>query len=125
MREILFRGAIVDSENKWTYGDLISTVPYRIVNLINGTDCYVYENTIGQYTGLTDKNGVKIFDGDIVSIGDGNLGKVIFVNGCFKMADIKYSNRNLCLLSSWNVFSEVIGNIHDNPELLEVSQNEN
>lgn len=72
-----------------------------------------------QYTGLRDKDGKEIYEGDIVRSNYGNLVKVVFTKGSFKIASLVSPNRNLCLLE-YPQFVKVIGNIYENPELLEV-----
>lgn len=117
MREILFRG------KRKFYGNWIEGMPTYDMNYLfkseawNSPDNYeVIPETVGQFTGMIDKNGVKIFEGDILHCIDNPTGietgnyKVTFKNGCFKL---KYT------LEDWpKSWIEVIGNIHDNPELL-------
>jgi uncharacterized phage protein (TIGR01671 family) len=86
----------------------------------------VNPNTVGQFTGLTDKNGKKIFDGDIVrciSMTDVANMVVIFEDGEFRMVLCEKYKDYIpgCGFYAIRCFDkEVIGNIHDNPELLEV-----
>ena len=149
MREILFRGKRVDN-NEWVYG--VPSKDNReetvIINNVfeceeyncRGANClYVDENTVGQFTGLT-ANGKKIFEGDIVvsrypngkvcSVGDIQFDCGVFgaewthhkkyrtmVGGFGQLHNLRRLDDDFIELI------EVIGNIHDNPELLEV-QNE-
>ena len=81
----------------------------------------VEPKTIGQYTGLTDKNGVKIFEGDIVQIvntGD----EICLIEWDDDDAAFEVANNDVTqsfLVNLWGRDVEVIGNIHDNPELAE------
>ena len=112
MREILFRGKRADN-GEWVEGDLLHPDiygnGYSVEDFTKGkNNCFdVIPETVGQYTGLTDKSGKKIFEGDILSSEWGYKGEV----GLFSIgyAFIK------CL---FNEDCEIIGNIHDNPELL-------
>ena len=162
-REILFRGKRADN-GKWVYGgyhkwetrqpcpvgnDELKSDEIKHVIIINSfadwgmpramQACEIIPETVGQYTGLKDNNGTKIFEGDIVEYNDGYdyfKGEVTFENGAFGIGCdeiIGISNgcsdnfENLWQLF-WNqevtdepmlYYCSVIGNIHDNPELLE------
>lgn len=123
MREIKFRGKRLDN-GEWVYG-YYSPVKLPIFGTMGhfiNEDGYqaieINPDTVGQYTGLKDRNGKEIYEGDIVSIITdcaAFLYKIVFDKGCFCMADKEGD--------IWDVITEegieVIGNIHDNPELLE------
>lgn len=143
MREILFRGKRLNGDG-WVYGDLSYHVHDGEVYVFpedgyDSPDCYeVDPSTIGQYTGLTDKNGVKIFEGDIVRYiyepGEGfwnanQLSVIVWEYTGFMLDGIIGTNK-FALLQGWLVsvpcdknFFEVIGNIHDNQELLKETGN--
>lgn len=128
-REILFRGKRVDN-GEWVEGDFLSLrvsdkifICDRTVWIGTLTPCKydVIPKTVGQFTGLADKNGEKIFEGDIVIAYDlfwrckGTFcGYIDFKDGCFYIVDNK-KTYYLCR----NCGIEVIGNIYDNPEMVE------
>lgn len=128
MREILFRGKRVDN-GEWVYGSLLN--PYRKKPLIahyeNGQEILGYTvevipDTVGQYTGVTDKNDKKIFEHDIVRIAVGGIYANHVVsydkeNARFVVGDIDFT-----MVRIFSPKIEVIG-IHDNPELLEGEDN--
>lgn len=143
MREIKFRGKSTtefDDKKIWLYGDLLQPIEicdiYEIsdCNSIDGSRYQVDEDTIGQYTGLKDKTGKKIYEGDIVKITEKekiSKHKVISMKPI--IADIEWSEEYLTYIlittSVKDAFEsltdyldecdiEVIGNIYDNPELL-------
>lgn len=115
MREIKFRGKDI-FDNEWAYGGYIEFCGRpQIVYEYSGELCHigVAPATVGQYTGLRDKNGVEIYEGDVLRAESGKIYEVIFGQGAYR---IKHSTRKLLLVDGW--YYEVIGNIHDSPELL-------
>ena len=130
MREILFRGKRV-SNGEWVEGSLIKAkaennkdVLYLIAPFtMSAFDVEeVIPETVGEYTGLTDKNGTKIFEGDVVKIGSEIIKwkcyhKVVFEEGQWFYLHEEISTKSY--MGAWGSSCvEVIGNIHDNPELL-------
>lgn len=126
MREILFRGKQIDN-GLWITGDLWQWSEKR-KGIYDNEICKTLQvdpKTVGQFTGMTDVNGKKIFEGDIIKIPDdydefghnaGEIYEVYFCLGGFRLKP-KYSDaRGYWLEDDETV--EVIGNIHDNPELL-------
>lgn len=135
-REILFRGKRVDN-GKWVEGyyyanpieTLILPLGYEISITLDSVK--VIPETIGQFTGLTDKNGVKIFEGDVIRYIEhsGYLLNSFAAIVCYDslLAAFGYINNTqfMYYFSDFDEIdvdflshTEVIGNIHDNPELL-------
>lgn len=147
MREILFRGKRTDN-GEWVYGNLVRGCDEKyayIVEFGNRELCRNYVNvnpeTVGQYTGLKDKNGTKIFEGDMIKpFGDEidkmvvefNLGQFLLClygeRGYMAEYGWEESGNYGCFeaepLSSYGDDIEVIGNIYDNPELLGGNNND-
>ena len=123
MREILFRG-----QNKYCSSWIVGYYYEKngIVKIKNDyQDLEIDAETVGQYTGLCDKNGTKIFEGDILScqvytnIDERENYSVYFDNGMFFFKDPK-EPMSIILIENVKFFDcEVIGNIYDNYELLE------
>ena len=117
MREILFRGKRIDN-GEWVSGTMyriaIDLNPFIMVEDKRGCSYEVDEETVGQYTGLKDKNGKMIFEGDIVKADNGHISEVTFHFGAFCCYCQCHDTHN----TLWSDILTVIGNIHDNPELL-------
>ena len=118
MREILFRGKRKDN-GKWDFGDLEHNGK-NVPKWVNGNE--IVPESVGQFTGLTDKNGEKIFEGDIVKVTTGIEGYKSTYHSTIQ--EVKY-NAEMCGIAVFLPFDnsdmvevEVIGNIYDNPELL-------
>ena len=127
-REILFRGKRVDN-GKWTYGSLsVYNDGSTEIRAPDENDMFyghfVRPETVGQYIGLTDKNGQKIFEGDIIR-GMGNRAMTDYFQIRWSAAICSFTAGEgkcvwPCLDQDTVAQYEVVGNIHDNPELLEV-----
>lgn len=118
-REIIFRGRRKGS-NEWLFGNLVITNDGVYIFPLNSPNStYYYEvdpETVGQYTGLDDKNIIKIFEGDIFThpVHRKDICVAEFKHGSF-VASGDYVNQYLCYL---NEHIEIIGNIHDSHKLL-------
>ena len=130
MRESLFRGKRVDNGD-WTYGYLFVCWDRCYILWGMSGDNPIKEEvvpeTVGEYTGLTDKNGKRIFEGDVM----------VFCQGATRPFEIRWDGlgwKMFCAdgtrikdsFESWEIWymqkSEVIGTIYDNPDLLEVEE---
>lgn len=134
MREIKFRGKRT-SNGEWATGDLLTHgASFRVIHK-NGIHLRVEDETIGQYTGLKDSKGNEIYEGDIIKfsykplypLSDSEFDEVVIcrvavcLTGEFILEKSRSDEFEESLFRAVNYDSdlEVIGNIHENPELLE------
>ena len=132
MREIKFRGKDIENDNLWRYGSLI-TYPSGCTSIIefdkfgNELNHDVDPDTVGQFTGLKDKNGKEIYEGDVIrsplSEDKTRPHRIFYHTGNAAFMGALVDRKELCYLrldQDWiyKFGKEVIGNIHDNPELI-------
>ena len=120
-RELKFR-AWDKKQKKMLYGVSIGTIKVWDENapLISHEFSYSEDCIIEQYTGLKDKNGKKIYEGDIVEFGLAGRGERGYVAYADEYASFEvYSKRDFIFGCLFGHAGTVIGNIHENPELLE------
>ncbi len=124
----LFRGFSI-KHNNWIYGDLIHT-PEKRMRIINYTDIssdgvdnyisineIVESNSVGQCTGVFDRNADDIYEGDIYTMGDKNIKyKVVWRDSGFIGKQL--SSSSYAGLEHWREQIKIIGNVYQNPELL-------
>ena len=123
MRTIKFRGR--DFAGFWYIGDLVQNNAEDDDLLISRgcVSIYIENETVGQFTGLVDKNGKEIYEGDIIieklrrARKDGERLVICFDDFEWQGKNANGSTTSLSLLVEYHTI-EVIGNIHDNPELL-------
>ena len=123
MREILFRAKVKEEPNDWVEGYLSKCEREFIISNDDGLGVFINPDTICQYTGLTDKNGNKIWENDIL------FAKEPYIPTC--PFSIRYNQETISYVGLYDGFGkefelskellsccEVIGNIFDNPKLL-------
>jgi len=139
VREVLYRGRIKNTK-EWVYWDVfgrlcskdnMEVTQFRVATATTDDYIsyhasyydYVYQiydlldkETVGQYTGLNDKNGNKIFEGDILKLGTGKIRYVFYGITTFRHTNYEAYAKEF---DHKDIGYEIIGNIHDNPELLE------
>lgn len=125
MRDILFRAKTIDS-GIWVEGDLVHRTESDglLTILIENNDFHDYRSyevipeSLGQFTGLLDKSGKKIFEGDLGYSNNENY-RIILKDlaGAYRVENIKNNEDNHFLLHV-NKNIQIIGNVHDNPELI-------
>ena len=118
MREILFRGKRLDN-GEWAEGDLIQAPDGRAAISTEEDLLGVDPETVCQYTGLIDKNGRKVFEGDIIRF-EKKTYTVVWLEeiASFDSKPLKGERCRPSMNKGTMKVSEVIGNIFDNPELL-------
>jgi len=131
MREHLFRGKVIRCEGRdaypgytppvWAIGSFHKNPSGNcVITDYEDNDTYsVDPETVGQYTGLLDKNGVKIFEGDILSVNTARGSEPHYEKRVVEWKTPYFSGFVYDKAEYKAQYHEVVGNIHDNPELLE------
>lgn len=130
MRRIKFRGRSINyvaaNDSYWAYGLLVNDDPPEI-ECDDGDIYRVNDNTVGQFTGLTDSNGKEIYEGDVVRF---ELPPMVLTDEKTAVGAVVYEYGQFLVIihaMRFTIFSvindcAVIGNVHDNPELLKLTK---
>ncbi len=124
MREIKFRGKVSEGTKKggWVYGSYVADHEWAEYGIYQDELCGTFyrlvryevdPETVGQYIGFKDRRDKEIYEGDIAEVCPGELYEIIFCNSAFRM-----KNNPLIYAEVLATQDHIIGNIHDNPELL-------
>lgn len=124
VRSLKFRGKWIYGDNDWVYGGIVSNEQHASITTYDSMK-EVDPSTVGQYTGLRDRNGKEIYEGDIIEIGFNEDG-VTTKHKCV----VRWNDMNAAFALYTNEKGEgpwhgwlmnnciIIGNIHDNPDLI-------
>ena len=115
MREILFRGKARDTKC-WVYGSLLFSNKIPAIRDKNNVYWYVIRESIGEYTGVTDSDGIRIYEGDYVRYGNNEPDLCQFDSGAFRLVE---TNTALKFISDYKFECHVVGNAFDGRFVLE------
>lgn len=124
MKTIKFRGKTLAQKPLWLYGNLVQYGRLKFIVNVDENDHFNHEQviseTVGQFTGLFDHYGKEIYEGDILKFYSDEEGfiEVRFVRGVFAFLWKGNLDDELPINAPTQEWAQVIGNIHDNPELL-------
>lgn len=117
-REVKFRGqSTINGE--WKYGYYVVVDGYNKIISAKGETTFVHPPSVGLYTGLKDKNGKEIYEGDLLRWPSGNVNVIEWINdrACFSAINIKtMKGGRVGIVGN---YVEVIGNIYEHPNLLQ------
>lgn len=119
MRTIKFRAKRL-MNGSWVYGDLHLIAAHPHIHPAKGVSYLIKEETIGQFTSLYDRNKKEIYEGDLLKLQDDDTGliEVRFVRGVFAFLWQGNLDDEMPINAPTHEWATVVGNIHDNPELL-------
>ena len=122
MRTIKFRAKRL-MNGSWVYGDLHLIAAHPHIHPAKGVSYLIKEETIGQFTSLYDRNKKEIYEGDLLKLQDDDTGliEVRFVRGVFAFLWQGDLDDEMPINAPTHEWATVVGNIHDNPELMEAA----